>query len=462
MVNTLADILAACVNTASSTSTNCNTLFTATTVGGVPPTDTFQAALNIALHPAANVSTLFGLPSASPPFQPTIATATPPNDFTLAIGYNGGGIAPRGVNAVAIDASGNAWVTDYYTNSAGTVSGLIEITPTGTYPGGPTGFANSSLGPMNNLAIDQTGDIWVAIDGASPSITALTPTGNVYTSFSNSSNPNGMAIDNLGDIWWSAGGNTCNAFTEIVNDGSGVYSTGPSFTGIDHFGVDVCITPLYVYGISYGSPSEPSSFTQYSRANGTTTGVTPDGGDGGLSGCAVDNAGNLWLADFGQFNGIEVYSPSLALSHSIAVNANVYPQELALDGLGNVFIATYVPQGNQSYNSAAANPASLVEFSSTGTLLSPSVGYFPSTGQSNSGNTGLVGLTSQVTAPGGVAIDASGNVWLPGNDGQSVPSTGNVNTGNLPAYVTEVLGIAAPVVTPKSVALKNGTITTRP
>lgn len=461
LINTLADILAACTNSGSSASANCNTLLTATTVNGVRPLDTFQAALNIALHPASSTSALFGLASASGPFQPTVPTATPPSDFTVAIGYNGGGIAPHGVNAVAIDASGNAWVTDYFTNSASTLTGLIEITPTAQYPGGTTGFGNGTLYSLNNLAIDQQGIIWVTNTGNN-AITGLTSSGSIYTSVANTPNDNGIAIDSLGDIWWSGAGNTYNNISEIVNVGGGNYAAGSTFTAIDHFGVDVCTTPGYIYGISYGSTSEPSSFTQYNLTTMATNGVTPDSGDAGLSGCAVDNAGNLWLPDSGNFNGVEVYTQALNLLESFQITAPVYPQEIALDGLGNVFVATYVPQGTASYNSATANPASLVEFTAAGALVSPSFGYLPTSGQQNTSGTGLIGLTSEFIAPGGVAIDASGNVWLSGNDGQSVPSSGNVNTGNLPAYVTEVIGIAAPVVTPKSIALTHNTIATRP
>ena len=461
LLNTLGNILSACVNSSGPTSTPCRTLFTDTTVNGVPPVTTFQAALNIALHPGANISGstgLYSLATTNPPFQPAMTSATAPNDFTLAIGYNGGGIAPQGVNSIAIDASG----TDFYTNSASTTSGLIEITPTGTFPGGATGFANASLGKMNNLAIDESGTIWVDVNSSAPSVTGITSSGSVYESFSSAISPNGIAIDAAGDIWYSSGGNSNNGTYEFKYNGGGNYTYNATFAAIDHFEVDVCITPGYIYTISYGNTSEPSSFTQYNTSTATAAGVTPDGGNSGLSGCAVDNSGNLWLADFGVFDGIEVYSPSLSLSKSYAITTPVYPQDLALDGLGNAFVATFVPQGTASYNSGTTNPASLVEFTSTGTLVSPAAGYFPSTGQSNSGNTGLIGLTSEIIAPGGIAIDASGNVWLSGNDGQSVPSSGNVNNGNLPAYVTEIIGIAAPVVTPKSVALKQGQIAARP
>jgi hypothetical protein len=50
-------------------------------------------------------------------------------------------------------------------------------------------------------------------------------------------------------------------------------------------------------------------------------------------------------------------------------------------------------------------------------------------------------------------VDGSGNLWFTG--------TNNSYTA-VPNYVTEVIGIAAPVVTPKATAVTNNTIGTRP
>jgi hypothetical protein len=180
-----------------------------------------------------------------------------------------------------------------------------------------------------------------------------------------------------------------------------------------------------------------------------------------FSGCAVDHAGNLYVPDNGQiFSGIEVYNAEGTLLHSFAVpspNAdNQYfgPQEMAIDGLGNSFLAAYVYDGDSG--GTINFPETIVEFSSTGTQIGPTYGYAPTSGfpypQNTNNNTGLMGLVSPVvTDPGGVAVDGSGNLWLSGG-----------GAGGVPGYVTEVIGIAAPVVTPKSVALTNNTIATRP
>ena len=165
-LNTLADILAACINqgtasAATGTTTGaCTTLFNASTPGsGIAPTDTFQAALNIALHPSANIPALFGLVTANAPYQPTLTAA--PADFTLALGFNGGAITQgSGEIAVAIDASGNAWITTGFFSSS--VHSLTEISPAGVYLSGSSvssssGFGNSLLTNPVGLAIDQNG-----------------------------------------------------------------------------------------------------------------------------------------------------------------------------------------------------------------------------------------------------------------------------------------------------------------
>ncbi|MDE0854086.1 MAG: hypothetical protein OSA97_06650, partial [Nevskia sp.] len=81
-LNTLADILAACVNSSGASSSQCSTLFSNALSGSTAPTTTLQAALNIARNPGANVANLYALSSTTSPFQPILTAA--PGDFTLA------------------------------------------------------------------------------------------------------------------------------------------------------------------------------------------------------------------------------------------------------------------------------------------------------------------------------------------------------------------------------------------
>jgi len=112
-INSLANSLAACVNSTGPTSTTCSTLLNDAKSGGTSgtnPSDTATAAINIAHNPWANVSAIWGLAGSSPPFaSPILASA--PNDWNIGINFTDSTLlSPQGV---AIDASGNAWITDY-------------------------------------------------------------------------------------------------------------------------------------------------------------------------------------------------------------------------------------------------------------------------------------------------------------------------------------------------------------
>jgi hypothetical protein len=79
-INTLGDILAACVNS-DGTGAACSMLFASSPPGRTEPPDTMLAIYEIVTNPTNQVSVLYGLVPASPPFQPTLAEA--PNDWTL-------------------------------------------------------------------------------------------------------------------------------------------------------------------------------------------------------------------------------------------------------------------------------------------------------------------------------------------------------------------------------------------
>ena len=116
-LDTMANILAACVESSGPSSNACKTLFTDS---GTPSTGTtLQAGHSIASHPAANVSALFALQSASLPFAPVLASA--PSAWTLALNFTDASFsAPLGI---AVDGSGNLWVA----NDSGSVSEFIGV-----------------------------------------------------------------------------------------------------------------------------------------------------------------------------------------------------------------------------------------------------------------------------------------------------------------------------------------------
>jgi hypothetical protein len=465
MVNTLGNILAACVNSTGPTSITCAPLITNTTVGMVAPVDTFQAALNIALHPGTNVPALFGLASTSPPFAPAIASLTPPADFTLAIGYNGYTISNEGAYALAIDAKGDAWVTANAPNTGG-LGALMEITPSGQFAAG-SGYQTPTYGVISftGMGIDPGGVIWVASNSESlqPTTTdamiGFNPNGSVFNQFPVPF-PLGVAVDGSGDIWSSNWTTMYSTFQEL-QDQSGTYTNNAvTVTTTESNGGAVCIGPMSrdVWEVAAGY-NQGSAVTLYDTSALTQTTLTPDAGASYITGCAVDHAGNVWLADGSSFNGVEVYSNTGALLHSYAIaGQNTLTgqfnllQDIALDGLGNAFVSIFVY--DQAGSGAATYPGRLMELNSSGTVVSPAYGYQPTSGAPNSGGSGLTALTSNLlTSPGGIGIDGSGNVWLTGVDYYATGAA---------SFVTEVLGIAAPVVTPKSVAVKTNAIANRP
>lgn len=86
-INTLANILAVCVNSFGGTAGDgspCGRLFALTTPSsGAPPTDTATALLNLIRNPANNAVAIFNLATPTPIFQPT--ESSPPPDLDVAL-----------------------------------------------------------------------------------------------------------------------------------------------------------------------------------------------------------------------------------------------------------------------------------------------------------------------------------------------------------------------------------------
>lgn len=104
-IYTLADILAACINTtggAAGTATTCGQLFTLTTPnGGSAPANTIAALLNIQNNPGQNVASLFGLSASQAPFQPQLTAAPADLRVRLAADASSPGylqVSPSGVD----------------------------------------------------------------------------------------------------------------------------------------------------------------------------------------------------------------------------------------------------------------------------------------------------------------------------------------------------------------------------
>jgi streptogramin lyase len=216
-INTLADILAACINSTGADAA-CTTLFAGATAGGNAPADTLTAAMNMAQHPGAGVAMLYPLASPQSPFVPTLADQ--PSDFTLAATISGFSKP----SAVAADAGGNVWVTD---SSANTLTELGHSgAPVMTVPG---------MSAPSAVAVDQAGDVWVANAGNVAKVTV----GGAVSTFTGGglSLPQSIAIDGQGNVWLANAGN--GMLSEFSNSGGALSGTGFASAGGTPIGVGI-------------------------------------------------------------------------------------------------------------------------------------------------------------------------------------------------------------------------------
>ncbi len=407
-VYTLANIVAACINSADTVSgstvthsRSCNTLFTTATQNGLStgtnPTDCVSAAINIAHNPGANVSTLFGLPATTPPFGSALLTQ--PNDFTLGIQYTGGN--QNSPKAIAIDANGNAWIA----NSASDV--VTELSPTGSASSFATGGTNSNT---LSVAVDLSGNIWTGnIALLSTTATKLSASGSVQTTLTLPalSNPTGIAIDTSNNAWVASG---VLKTTKLTASGQSFTMTSYAVGGID---TPSAIAIDYLGNVWLADDGATSGVTDLTSSGAAATG-SPFIGGGVLTPVAIamDSHGNTWVANnplLGGSSVTELNNAGTAYSGSPFTSGGINaPDAIAIDGADNVWIA----------NSGAS---SVTELNDSGTALSPN-GY---TGGS-------------VKNGAGIAVDGSGNVWI---------------TNNSSSTTTELLGAAVPAVTPIAAAL---------
>jgi streptogramin lyase len=394
LLNTIASILANCVQTSGPTSPSCAELFGFT---GTPSSgDTATAAIRLAQNPAGALSTSISITSLLNSLPQNIAFTpillTPPNDFTIPIVFAGTGInAP---NAVAVDATGSIWIANEGGNS------ISKFTSTGTaYT--ETDYTDSSLNQPNSIAVDNNGSIWLSNFGGN-AVTEFTGSGTSYTANSYPSSDlnltEAIAVDGNNNIW--AANLVPSSVSEFTGSGSSYSET--AFTGVNFptslaidASEDVWAGPAFGNVVTEFTPGSgtytPSPFTNANIANANAAGI--------------DAAGNAWVASSGS-NEIAVFTgPSATFTtNSYSGGGLNAPVSLAIDGSGNIWLAN-------------GSGGSVSEFSNFGIPLSPATGF--------TGTNSLAGTTGgPLTGPTGIAIDASGNVWVSDDSNTAVEFIG--------------------------------------
>jgi hypothetical protein len=586
-LNTIADILASCINTDTTVgnsdySASCSQLAQSVTPSTTNlPVDTLQIAWEMAQNPSYNVQNTFGyVPSTSAPFVPSDALVS---DWSLSykIGYTYNPSAGSNTftllntpEGIAFDSYGNAWIASTGHGSAYVPSFVTELDPAGNFvatynsyingSGASTPFANTGAGTNFTLplVIDPSNNAWT-LDAGNNNLVRIAATSGVGVASVGTNygigvgtlitNPTTvMASDGNGDIYLSLGGATYsstfgangnfglgvlvpsitggvltagtgttvaklsangNKGIALTNDNSGsttyggllyVGSTGTACSSTDSASLNTFFSEAQSIGTTTTAPGQTTPIGQVVNSLGykasgctTATPATPTTASQTYNGTAyptipamdapygmtADNAGNIWVANgpsaavasgFPQYWVTElvpsyvVNGTTGALSASYVANLYTAPflsgtsggatatvntgatGGAAIDGNGNIWFASSGNNGTSyaiSQSGTFLNPTTPVNSSVTnGTTTDPVLcggfcgGYTYANYNSRRGFSG--GFAS-------IAVDLAGNVW-----------GGYASTGA--NGVSVIVGAAAPPVLPISLAVKNGTLGTKP
>ena len=461
-LNSIANIIAACVNSAGGNAGDgsyCGNLLTDTTPPGstTAPSDTLQAAVQMALYPYQNVSALFNIPPATSPF---VGLSTTPHDWTLGVAYTSPtfGLAIEGIqtttanvfgpssSTIDIDANGRVW----FPSTTSSAHGLAYFDPTSNSFNGPYG----ALTHPQYLAIDINGIAWgtdlqsnsiVGVNTTAPtsSVTYNSPAGTVTGPIgveANASEPNAV-------VYTATSASASNSYVLQAGQQSMIASIAQTPTGIAPYsdgnksqyyeaelatslpGSNQCLLE-----INYTDPVDSDTDEDFSSANsGTTPCIT--GGAAQIN--QVNGESAITAASLNEicsYIASNCFTPTVPLSN---------PQGIAVDGDDHVWIA----------NAGSASVSTLYYLHSAAKSDADYITTSPIAYIHNStyGNT--------IKTPYGIAIDRSGNVWT---SNAGCVSTTNVSCTPGSFVLSELIGAAAPTLTPLSIMTTTAYSPSRP
>lgn len=398
-LNTLANALASC--TSSSGGSGCTNLFSAAASGDEVPSNTLDAALSIAHAPGNNVAAIYALAAGSSIFSPALNVA--PADWMLHNTITGGGMSLPA--SVSVAATGNVWVSSYFH----TVS---EFTPSGAavFPAGISGYGiNQSYG----MALDSNGNVWIAneqtsANSGSGDVTELNASGQAAATGLTGGGidfPIAAATDSNGNVWIADYGDS--KVTLLGSSGSAVSSAGGWGGASLAFPVALAVDSNHNAWVANQGGQLP--ITKISADGSQVTNY--DCNCDGASGIAIDQIGNVWVANYYGNSISEVSGCGTPVLEAATGGGVDHPQGIAVDGAGTVWVTNFL--GNSISEISGASSAA------PGTFLSPASGF---------------GSDAGLLEPYSLAIDASGSAWV-------------ANSGN--NTLTQFVGLAAPVRTPQ-------------
>jgi sugar lactone lactonase YvrE len=316
----------------------------------------------------------------------------------------GGGVGDNGVatssslngpSGVAVDSAGNIYIAETGSNcirkvAAGT--GIITtVAGNGTYGhSGDNGTATSAgLQGPSGVAVDSAGNIYIADTGSNRIRKVTAGTGIITTVAGNGTHdysgdngaatsaslawPYGVAVDSTGNIYIADYGSNR---IRKVTAGTGIITTVAGFGTIGYFGDN--------------GPATSASL-DYAR------------------GVAVDNAGNIYIAD-NENNRIRKVTAETGIITTVAGNgtqgysgdngpatsASLFqPDSMVVDSAGNIYIAD---SENNRIRMVAAGTGIITTVAGNGSFT-------------YSGDNGAA-TSASLFLPSGVAVDSAGNIYI--------------------------------------------------
>ncbi|RKP56781.1 hypothetical protein D7S86_09715 [Pararobbsia silviterrae] len=272
-------------------------------------------------------------------------------------------------SGVAVDASGNVYVADSFSNEIRQItSGVVSTLAGSPGPGAAldgTGSSASFYDPTG-VAVDVSGNVYVA-DHGNNEIRIVTPLGVVSTlagsttggaadgtgALARFAGPSAVAVDVSGNVYVADHGNN---EIRIVTPAGVVSTLARSFNGPEGVAVDASGN-VYVADSGNNEIRKITPTGVVSTLAGSTTSGSADGTGSGASfdypaGVAVDASGNVYVADYGN-NEIRKITP-LGVVTTLAGSTTPGdvdgtgsaaafdgPYGVAVDASGNVYVAEY-------------------------------------------------------------------------------------------------------------------------
>ena len=369
---------------------------------------------------------------------------------------------PRGV---AVDAAGNVFVGGdwIYKIRKITSAGLVSILAGSNTPGAADGTSTTaSFSHPQGVAVDAAGNVYVA-DTNNHNIRKITQVGgyHIYPTL-----PIGLSFDeNTGVISGtptvtspmstytitasnSDGNSTTTISLAVVN----LLPPNISYTSPQNYSIGTAISPLIpenTGGLVPESIYGKVTTLAGSTTSGATDGIGTDAFFRNPWGIAADGSGNVYVADQGNLkirkitaNGIVTTlagngTQGATNGTGISTSFN-YPSGVAVDAAGNVYVAD---RENSKIRKISA--AGIV------TTLA---------GKGTPGATNGTGASASFSLPSGVAVDGSGNVYVADNENckiRKITATGVVTNlaGNGYNGITDGAGTTASFNNPEGVAV---------